>query len=146
MHTLPSLGSQLPVVGLDWKSAGSWGPNIEVTVTWYCWLCDFHCCGACEPVLLEAVWWLESLRVESAGGFSSLGVFWAILPQEPFDSEGDGLGCDNNCACGTGLRQYLQDAPPLLPCPCHFHLTQMLPVLAALIWTPFECEKQRTLQ
>lgn len=80
---------------LDWKSAGSWGPNIEATVIWYCCLCDFHCYGACDPVLLETVWWLESLRVESVGGFSSVGVFWSILPQEPFDSEGDGLVCDN---------------------------------------------------
>lgn len=104
---------------LDWKSTGSWGPNIETTVIWYCWLCDFHCYGACEPVLLETVWWLESLRVEYVGGFSSLGVCWPILPQEPFDSEEDGMGCYKNLCLWYWVKAVPTGCTPIptLPLP-----------------------------
>lgn len=97
MHTLTSLGSQLPVVGFLCLTERVQEAGVLILKPQWYDTVGYEISIAMEHVIQSCwrLWWLESLRVESVGGFSSVGVFWSILPQEPFNSEGDGLVCDN---------------------------------------------------
>lgn len=132
---------------LSWKSAGSWGPGIEATVI--PWLCDFHCYGACKPVLLETVvTWITQ-------GW----VCWrGLIPRRFFDLSflRSHLTVKEmvwvvikSCACGTRLRPgswascSTYRIPPLALPPLSTNAAST--GLEALTWTLLKHEKQRTL-